>query len=84
MEITILVLASIVLGIVEMLKGLIENKKMIPPIALGIGVMVMIIGGDLVEVTTAAEKLLVGLVLGLSSMGLYSGAKTMIEKEEKR
>lgn len=79
MEITILVLAAITVGLVEIAKGLITNAKIIPVVALFIGVIIMIIGGEIIEVTGLRQQILTGLVLGLSAVGLYSAGKTLAE-----
>lgn len=79
MEITLVVLAAIVVGIVEIIKGLGINSKVIPVIALLVGVGVMFLAGVLVDITSVREQVIVGLMLGLSAMGLYSGGKTLTE-----
>ena len=79
MEITLIALAAIVVGIVEIIKGLGINSKVIPIIALAVGIGVMFLAGVLVDITSVREQIVVGLILGLSAMGLYSGGKTLAE-----
>lgn len=79
MEITIIVLAGIVVGMTEIIKQMGINKKLIPLLVLVIGILITFIGGDLIEIVKWQEKVLVGLVLGLTAMGLYSGGKTLGE-----
>ncbi|MFL8969300.1 hypothetical protein ACKA04_04425 [Helcococcus kunzii] len=79
MEITIILLAGIVVGITEIVKQTDINKKVIPFIALAIGILITFIGGDLINIVGWQAKVLTGLVLGLTAMGLYSGGKTLGE-----
>lgn len=79
MEITIIVLAGIVVGMTEIIKQMGINKKLIPLLVLAIGILITFIGGDLIEIVKWQEKVLVGLVLALTAMGLYSGGKTLGE-----
>lgn len=80
MEITIIGLAGLTVGLVEIVKQTGIKSKLIPFLALAIGVALAFVSGDFIKVATWQEKVLTGLMLGLSSMGLYSGGKTLGEK----
>lgn len=82
MEITIVVLAAVVVGLVEAIKKVGVGDRFLPLIALGLGVLVAIVGAELIGLLTWQEILITGLVLGLSSMGLYSGGKALTNVEK--
>lgn len=78
MEITFALLMGITIGITEAIKKLNINKQIIPFVAMNIGILVMFIGGELINIVGWREKIILGLFLGLSAMGLYSGVKATI------
>ena len=78
MEITFALLMGITIGITEAIKKLNINKQIIPFVAMNIGILVMFIGGELINIVDWREKIILGLFLGLSAMGLYSGVKATI------
>ena len=69
------VLGAVILGIVEVAKEMGLNKRFIPVLALVLGVvgsLAMMYNNDVIT------AVIVGLITGLSAMGLFSGAKTTI------
>lgn len=74
---------AIIIGLAEVIKKLeIFDKKFIPIIDIifgllsGIGVYYFSLGYDLVN------SIVIGLALGLSACGLFSGIKNITEKDE--
>lgn len=78
-EIYDVVLIPLILGIVELFKRTGVNKKVLPFIALVLGI---IIGVVYLTQFDWKQGLLVGAMLGLSASGLYSGSKSTFEKNE--
>lgn len=78
-EVYDVVLIPLILGIVEVFKRAGVSKKVLPFIALTIGVIV-----GVVYVTDFDWKqgILVGAMLGLSASGLYSSSKSTFEKND--
>lgn len=71
-------LIPVIVGLVEVLKGLGLPNKLAPVASLIFGVVAGVFyasPGDLLG------GVLIGLALGLSASGLYSGSKTVIDKE---
>ena len=71
------VLGAVILGIVEVAKEMGLNKRFIPVLALVLGVvgsLAMTYNNDIIT------AVIVGLITGLSAMGLFSGAKATIGK----
>jgi len=74
MEIEFAVFVALTTGLVEVLKRLATNlERFLPLFALAIGT-----GLNLLYYGVSVENLIIGLVVGLSSMGLYSGTKKTI------
>lgn len=71
-------LVPLVLGVVEVLKRIGLPAKFSPLVAVCMGISLGIFYMDV----TTKEGVIIGLALGLSASGLYSGTKNMIEKEE--
>lgn len=82
MDITFVSLSVLTTGLVQVIKKVDPPKKLIPILALVIGVAIAFLGGDMLEIYTIESKILHGLIMGLTSMGLWSGGKTLGEKEE--
>ncbi|MCG7334490.1 hypothetical protein MHZ95_04240 [Sporosarcina sp. ACRSM] len=78
-EIYDVVIIPLILGIVELFKRAGVNKKVLPFIALFIGIAVGVV---YVADFDVKQGILVGAMLGLSASGLYSGAKNTVEKSE--
>lgn len=77
MEYTDVLLIAIIIGLVELLKRLSFPHKLLPVASLLFGV----VGGVVyLHPTDIKAGVLMGIVMGLSASGLYSGGKTMIEK----
>jgi len=78
-EIYDVVLIPLIMGLVELFKRAGVSKKILPFIALVIGIAI-----GVVYVTDFDYKqgILVGAMLGLSASGLYSSTKNTIEKQE--
>lgn len=78
-EVYDIALIPLIIGLVEVFKRYGINKKALPVIALSFGVLA---GIFYVYPNDLKGGILVGLMLGLSASGLYSGAKNTIEKGE--
>lgn len=73
------VIMAIIIGLTEVVKKfIVEDSKYIPVIAIVIGLVITYISSSFLNVTTWQEILLIGLVNGLSSIGLYSGVSNTI------
>ncbi len=70
-------LIPIIIGLVEILKGIGLPKKLMPFISVILGLAA---GIFYVYPLDLKGGIIVGLMLGLSASGLYSGAKNTIEK----
>ncbi|MDL2273969.1 hypothetical protein LJC34_05465 [Oscillospiraceae bacterium OttesenSCG-928-G22] len=78
MEISIAVVIAIIVGLAEALKRFGVNPKWIPAFDLAFGV----IGAFLysrISPMGVAETIFLGLVMGLTAAGLYSGVKNTAE-----
>jgi len=78
-EVYDIALIPLIIGLVEVFKRYGISKKALPVIALAFGVLA---GIFYVYPNDIKGGILVGLMLGLSASGLYSGAKNTIEKGE--
>ena len=78
-EIYDVVIIPLILGIVELFKRAGVSKKVLPFIALVIGIVVGVI---YVAEFDLKQGILVGAMLGLSASGLYSSAKNTVEKSD--
>lgn len=79
LEIYDAVLIPLIIGIVELLKFTGLQKKLLPIVSLLLGVLAgvfYVYPGDL------KGGILVGLMMGLSASGMYSGGKALIEQPE--
>jgi hypothetical protein len=78
LEIYDVVLIPLIIGLVELLKMYGMKKRLLPPVALFFG-----IAGGVFYVYPEDIKagILVGVMMGLSASGLYSGGKAVVEKE---
>jgi len=76
-EVYDIVIIPLILGLVELFKQAGVSKKVLPFIALLIGI---IVGVVYVTDFDLKQGVLIGTMLGLSASGLYSGAKNVIEK----
>lgn len=79
LEIYDVALIPLIIGIVELLKFTGLRKKLLPIVSLLFGVLAGIFyvyPGDL------KGGILVGLMMGLSASGMYSGGKALIEQPE--
>lgn len=72
--ITLGILAGITVGIVEIVKRIGLPKRYLPIFALVIGVALVSLGMKEFSITSALN----GLIIGLLSCGLWSGAKKVI------
>lgn len=73
------VLIPLIMGVVELFKRAGINKKILPFIALVIGIAIGVI---YVANTDWKQGVLVGAMLGLAASGLYSSSKNTFEKED--
>ncbi len=77
MEVYDVVLIPLIIGMVELLKMYGMKKRLLPPFALVFG----IVGGIFyVYPEDIKAGILVGVMMGLSASGLYSGGKAVVEK----
>ena len=73
-------LIGVIIGIVELLKILGVPKKILPIASLMLGIisgMVYLFPED------PQAGILMGIIMGLSASGLYSGGKNILEKDNK-
>ena len=78
-EIYDVVIIPLILGIVELFKRAGVSKKILPFIAVGVG---LIVGVVYVTDFDWKQGILVGAMLGLSASGLYSSSKNTFEKDD--
>ena len=78
-EIYDVVIVPFILGLVELFKRAGVNKKVLPFIAVIIGIVIGIV---YVAEFNLKQGILIGAMLGLSASGLYSGAKNTVEKTD--
>lgn len=79
MEYTDVLLIAVIIGLVELLKMLKLPHKLLPVASLAFGLVggiFYLFPGDL------KAGILMGIIMGLSASGLYSGTKNTLEKEE--
>lgn len=81
MDMIDLVFIPLIIGITELSKNIGVPKKFLPLIGLFLGV---IIGVLFIEPNNIKNGILIGVIIGLSSSGLYSGAKTITKKQEEK
>lgn len=72
------VLISLIIGLVELLKSAGVPKKFLPigSVVFGVAAGVFYVYPDDIK-----GGIIIGIMLGLSASGLYSGSKNMIEKK---
>jgi hypothetical protein len=77
LEIYDVVLIPLIIGIVELLKMYGMPKRFLPVVAIIFGIV-----GGIVYIYPYDVKagILIGLMMGLSASGLYSGSKAVVEK----
>lgn len=84
-EITIgqVIVVPLIIGILEVFKRAGINSKFIPVISLILGIIsgFALNSFDVSSTEIIINSVYVGIALGLSSVGLYSGAKNTIEKK---
>lgn len=78
MDITVygVVVTGVIIGLLEIAKGLGLNTKYVPIVSVILGVLSVCVYGS----GNVAENVLVGLAVGLSAVGLYSTTKNVLEK----
>ncbi len=74
MQITNIIIISILTGINEIEKQFIVDKKYIPLFSLFMGIII-----TLLAYGYSANNIIIGIINGLSSCGLYSGVKNTME-----
>lgn len=79
MEIYDVVLIPLIIGLIELLKYFSLPKKVLPIVSLALGV---ILGIVYVYPHDVKGGILVGLMMGLSASGMYSGGKTLVERND--
>lgn len=79
MEYTDVLLIGVIIGLVELLKALHVPKKILPLASLIFGLI-----GGVFYIYPGDPKagILVGIIMGLSASGLYSGTKSIVEKDD--
>lgn len=78
MEYTDVIIVAVILGLVEVLKTLGLTEKFAPVASIALGIM-----GGVIYLYPQDLKagILMGLIMGLSASGAYSGTKTLLEKK---
>lgn len=79
MEYTDVLLIAVIVGLVELLKKLNLPHKLLPVASLIFGLtggVFYLFPGDL------KAGILMGIIMGLSASGLYSGTKNIVEKDD--
>ncbi|CAM4259605.1 hypothetical protein [Lederbergia lenta] len=76
-EIYDVALIPLIIGLVELMKRAGVNKRILPFIALALGIVIGIV---YVANFDFKQGILVGTMLGLAANGLYSGTKNTIDK----
>lgn len=78
MEYTDVIIVAVILGLVEVLKTLGLTEKFAPVASIVLGIM-----GGVIYLYPQDLKagILMGLIMGLSASGAYSGTKTLFEKK---
>ena len=81
MDITIydVVILPLIIGLVEMLKKSGLPVKLLPVVAIFLGVVVGVV---YITPQDIPQGVLVGVAIGLAASGAYSGGKTIIEKSD--
>lgn len=75
-EISFAVLIASVIGLVQVVKMIGLSDKFAPLLSIGFGIALSFIS----QIgTTTPDKLLLGIIVGLSSVGLWSGTKNTIQ-----
>ena len=77
---TPVVQVALIIGLAELIKGLGLEKRWIPLVDLGLGILSGIFVYHFVFGNGIIESLVLGVALGLSACGLFSGIKNMIGK----
>lgn len=72
-------LVAVITGVVELVKGIGLPKRYAPVAALLLG-----LAGGYFYVAPDAQGILAGVIMGLASMGLYSGPKNVAKKESEQ
>ena len=67
-------LVAIIVGLNEIIKKLGVNEKFIPVVSLVLG-----LGAGYLVGTDVKEIIVLGLMMGLSACGLYSGTKNVVQ-----
>jgi L-cystine uptake protein TcyP (sodium:dicarboxylate symporter family) len=75
-EIYDVAIIPLILGVVELFKRIGLPAKYSPLVAVALGLIVGVVYLD----ASLKERVLVGIMFGLSASGLYSGTKNIVEK----
>lgn len=76
-EVTVATVTAVVIGLTQVLKTIGLPKRLVPIVVLAVAVILTVIAAFFAN---TASVILTGLVIGLSSMGLWSGTKTTLGK----
>ncbi|MCJ7843440.1 hypothetical protein MUB24_21695 [Lederbergia sp. NSJ-179] len=79
-EIYDVLVIPLIIGLVEAFKIAGVSKRFLPLIAIGVGIVIGIV---YMTELNLKQGILVGIILGLSASGLYSGTKNTIERKGK-
>lgn len=72
---------GIIIGLAEVVKKIGLNSKFIPLFDLGFGVILSTIVYTVIQGFSPWHSILIGLFLGLSACGLFSGVKNIAERK---
>lgn len=78
MEITFIVLSGLTIGLVQAIKQIGLNQKFAPLVAIAIGIALSVLAAP-INSETITLSVFQGLIIGLTSVGLYSGVKNTIK-----
>lgn len=81
MEINLLVVSAIVVGLVQVAKQFELAPKVQLTVVLLVAPLVVAVAAPLIGIEGWRSILITGVVVALQAMGMWSGGKTLIEKE---
>lgn len=80
MQIYDVVLIPLIIGLIELFKVFKLPKKLLPLVSIALGIIVGIV---YVYPHDVKGGVLVGIMMGLSASGMYSGGKTLVERNDR-
>lgn len=71
---------ALIMALAELIKRLGLDKRYIPLVDLGLGILSGVVVYTIYTGMQPIEGVLIGIALGLSACGLFSGTKNVVEK----